>query len=133
MRIGQAAVSTGLSIDTIRFYEREGLIPQRERNAAGYRLYRDQDIRKLRSIGRAQGLGFTLHEIRELFLLDEIRDDGCAHVQEMIVTKLKQVKDKLESLRQIEESLSRAQARCHAVRSNREQCRCPVLEHLNDD
>ena len=66
MQIGRVAQSTGLSVDTIRFYERESLIPPAKRTDAGYRVYDESTVDRLQLIGRAQSLGFSLQEIREL-------------------------------------------------------------------
>src|SRR5258705_10608925 len=69
MQIGRVAQSTGLSVDTIRFYEKQSLIPLAQRTDAGYRVYDESTVDRLQLIGRAQSLGFSLQEIREFLLI----------------------------------------------------------------
>jgi DNA-binding transcriptional MerR regulator len=78
MQIGRVAQSTGLSVDTIRFYEKQSLIPLARRTDAGYRGYRVYDestVDRLQLIGRAQSLGFSLQDIRELLLIEDGQPD----------------------------------------------------------
>lgn len=130
MQIGHVAESTGLSIDTIRFYEKRGLVPPAQRTSGGYRVYKDADVNRLRFIGRAQCLGFSLQEIRELLLIEEGQPDGCSHVRSLIAAKVEQVKDKIAVLRRIEKQLLKAQGQCAAALTNSCGARCPVLEQL---
>jgi len=69
MQIGQLAAQAGVSVQTIRFYEREGLLPQPQRTASGYRAYESDDLHDVQFIRQAQELGFTLREIRDLLPL----------------------------------------------------------------
>jgi len=82
MQIGRVAQSTGLSVDTIRFYEKQSLIPLAQRTDAGYRVYDESTVDRLQLIGRAQSLGFSLQEIRELLLIEDGEPDGCSHVRD---------------------------------------------------
>jgi DNA-binding transcriptional MerR regulator len=79
--IGQLAKRGGVGIDTVRYYERNGLLAPRTRLASGYRRYGDSELARLRFIRRAQGLGFTLKEIKQLLVLSAQRDVGRAHAE----------------------------------------------------
>ncbi len=94
MQIGRVAQSTGLSVDTIRFYEKQSLIPPAQRTDAGYRVYDESTVDRLQLIGRAQSLGFSLQEIRELLLIEDGEPDGCSHVRDLIADKVRQVKER---------------------------------------
>lgn len=107
MQIGRVAQSTGLSVDTIRFYERQSLIPLARRTDAGYRVYDESTVDRLQLIGRAQSLGFSLQEIRELLLIEDNQPDGCSHVRDLIADKVKQVKEKITGLRRIQKRLAK--------------------------
>src|SRR5712671_368830 len=96
LQIGQVAHKTGLSIDAIRFYEKAGLLPQPARTQAGYRLYREQEVADLEFIQKAQQLGFSLNEIRELFSIQRHPQEACVHVRDLIAQKLTVVRSKIE-------------------------------------
>ena len=112
MQIGRVAQSTGLSVDTIRFYEKQSLIPLAQRTDAGYRVYDEGTVERLQLIGRAQSLGFSLQEIRELLLIEDGEPNGCSHVRDLIADKVRQVKEKIAGLRRIEKRLTKAQEEC---------------------
>src|SRR5215469_1175187 len=101
-KIGQVAQETGLSIDTIRFYEKEGLLREPERSEGGFRLYSARDIEHLHFIHKAQELGFSLAEIRELLLIQDERTEACTHVRDLIQHRLQAIRSKIEDLRQLE-------------------------------
>ena len=130
MQIGHVSNSTGLSVDTIRFYEKQGLVPPAQRTSGGYRVYKDADVNRLRFIGRAQSLGFSLQEIGELLLIQEGQPDGCSHVRNLIAAKLEQVKEKIGVLRNMESQLLVAQEQCAVALANACGPSCPVLEQL---
>ena len=79
MKIGELAQRAGVGIDTVRYYEREGLLPPAQRLASGYRVYAQDDVLRLRFVRRAKALGFTLPEIRDLLTLSSHRDDDMGH------------------------------------------------------
>ena len=97
LQIGRVAQRTGLSADTIRFYEKAGLLPRPARSSGGYRLYGEHAIADLEFIQKAQRLGFSLNEIRELFhlrILDDFRDsarpDNISIIRNRIILQLHQ-------------------------------------------
>jgi DNA-binding transcriptional MerR regulator len=130
MQIGQVAQSTGLSIDTIRFYEKQDLIPPARRTLGGYRVYEDRDIERLRFVSSAQNLGFSLQEIRELLVIEDSEGNGCSHVHDLVAAKISRVKEKITELRRIESRLTKAQKQCSAALVKSCDAECPVLEEL---
>ena len=130
MQIGRVAQSTGLSVDTIRFYEKQSLIPPAQRTDAGYRVYDESTVDRLQLIGRAQSLGFSLQEIRELLLIEDGEPDGCSHVRDLIADKVRQVKEKIAGLRRIEKRLAKAQEQCSTALKRSCSAQCPILQEL---
>jgi DNA-binding transcriptional MerR regulator len=130
LQIGQVAQRTGLTIDTIRFYEREALIPKPRRTSGGYRVYEQQEVERLLFIGQAQNLGFTLQEIRELLLIENSDKGGCSHVRDLVAGKIAQVKEKISELRRLESQLTKAQRLCSAALVEACTTECPVLDSL---
>lgn len=133
-KIGQVAQQTGLSIDTIRFYEKQGLLKRSPRTEGGFRLFGTSDVETLQFIRKAQELGFSLNVIRELLILRADHVPACSHVKELLEQKLKAVEQKIAELQSLERSLKRALQKCKrelkAAPSGHEEC-CPVLEEIN--
>lgn len=131
-QIGQVARKTGLSVDAIRYYEREGLLPPPSRTQGGYRLYREREVGDLEFIRRAQQLGFSLGEIRELISIQMRRQEACAHVRDLIAQKLSVVRGKIADLQRLEAGLAAALRQCgKALRQPAAQRdSCPVLEEI---
>jgi DNA-binding transcriptional MerR regulator len=130
MQIGQVAQSTGLSIDTIRFYEKQALVSPPRRTSGGYRVYDERDVERLRFVSRAQNLGFSLQEIRDLLLIENTEGNGCSHVHDLIAAKVDQVKKKIAELRRIESRLTKAQKQCSTALMKSCNAECPVLDEL---
>jgi DNA-binding transcriptional MerR regulator len=97
VHIGQAAKLAGVSVDTIRFYQRLGLIKGATRSAGGYRLFNGGQISDLKFVRHAQELGFSLNEIKDLLALRQ-KDHTCSDVQSMLKRKLTNVRKKIKSL-----------------------------------
>src|SRR5580658_3295200 len=132
LQIGQIAQKTGLSVDAIRFYEKAGLLPRPARTQGGYRLYQEQEVADLEFIQRAQQLGFSLNEIRELFSIQRHPHEVCEHVRDLIAQKLAVVRGKIAELRAMETELAGALRQCRtALRqpAKHRDC-CPVLEAI---
>jgi DNA-binding transcriptional MerR regulator len=130
MQIGRVAQSTGLSVDTIRFYEKLSLIPPPQRTGAGYRVYDECTVDRLQLIGRAQSLGFSLQEIRELLLIEDGESGGCSHVRNLIAAKVEQVREKIAGLRRMERRLAKAQEQCSTALKRSCSAQCPILQEL---
>src|SRR5260370_5141768 len=111
-KIGEVAQETGLSIDTIRFYEKQGLLKRSPRTEGGFRLFALSDIETLKFVRKAQELGFSLNEIRELLILLSDHVPACSHVKELLDQKLTAVEQKIAELQSLERSLKRALQKC---------------------
>ena len=132
-KIGQVARDTGLSIDAIRFYEKEGLLRSSARTEGGFRLFANREVAALKFIRNAQELGFSLQQIRELLLLQEESLGACQHVRDLLKQKIQSVQSKIEELRRLEKSLKRAVRQCEQSFGRAAKCRkgcCPVLDEL---
>jgi DNA-binding transcriptional MerR regulator len=132
-KIGQVARQTGLSIDTIRFYEKQGLSKRPVRTEGGFRVFGSEEIQALKFVREAQELGFSLDEIRELLILKADHVPACSHVKDMLEHKLAGIEQKIQELRSLERSLNRALHKCKRGLRNtgrgHEEC-CPVLEQI---
>jgi DNA-binding transcriptional MerR regulator len=134
LQIGQVAQKTGLSVDAIRFYEKAGLLPRPARTQGGYRLYQEREVADLEFIQKAQQLGFSLNEIRELFSIQRHPHEVCVHVRDLIAQKLGVVRAKIAELQRLETELAGALRQCRtALREpSKHQDSCPVLEAINE-
>lgn len=125
--IGELAEQTGLTRDTIRYYESAGVLPEAERSESGYRVYGSDDIERIAFVGQAQTLGLTLEEIAEIL---EIVGDGrepCVHVRRRLSLRLDQTRDRIARLRELERRLVDTLARSEGT-SAEPGCRCHIIE-----
>lgn len=127
MKIGTVAKQTGLGIETIRYYERQGLLDQPARKASGYRDYDERVIARLAFIIRAKELGFTLVEIAELLGLWFDASTTCCDVRRKAERKIQDVETKIKSLQSIKRSLKQLIDQCQQ-RGTLEEC--PLLQGL---
>jgi MerR family mercuric resistance operon transcriptional regulator len=128
MKIGQLAERVGVSVQTLRYYERRGLLPEPERTESGYRSYDHNAYRRLRFILMAKGLGFTLSEIQELI---DLRVDPATSVEDVRARahrKIQITKDKIADLERLLAGLERLVARCDAGGSPHE---CVLMHSLD--
>ena len=123
----ELARRTGCSLETIRYYEKIGMMPHPPRTAAGYRVYDEGHVSRLRFILRARDLGFTIEKIHGLLALVDGGDQTCAEVKERTERHLADVRAKIADLKQIEKVLSTTAARC----SGDDVPECAVLETLD--
>ena len=123
--IGKLADTAGVSSDTLRYYEREGLIEPAGKSPAGYRLYDKDSARRLRFIRQAQQCGFTLAEIRELLVLRGRDAARCGDVRKRAVEKKRQLEGKIRSMRAISKVLDLLIANC--VDETRPVGECAIL------
>jgi len=130
LQIGQVAQQTGLTVDAIRFYEKERLLAKALRSTGGFRLYGSDHIEQLRFIQKAQTIGFSLGEIRELILIQDDQVETCSHVRDLIRQKLATVQQKMNELAQIEGQLKEALQKCNRQlrKTSARHDRCPVLD-----
>jgi MerR family copper efflux transcriptional regulator len=128
MTIGRFAKATGVNIDTIRYYERNGLIPEPVRRASGYREYRTADVERLRFILRAKALGFTLAEVAELLSLSADRD--VRGVKRRAEHRLVQVEHKIKELQRVRRGLKTLIDACPG---HGDLERCPIVAALTGE
>jgi MerR family copper efflux transcriptional regulator len=118
----------GVGVETVRFYEREGLLEEPPRRASGYRQYSEQVVTRLRFIKRAQRLGFSLKEISELLQLRVDAQTSCEEVKLRTETKLAEVERKLVELQRMRHALLQVHSLCTGQGPTG---RCPMLEALD--
>lgn len=123
---GQLAKETGCNAETIRYYEKETLLPEPRRSEKGYRLYGDKDVKRLNFIRRSRELGFTITEIRELLSLVDNHNYTCSDISAITETHIDVVKSKIADLNKILKSLQVMVKACNAGDSPE----CPIIEEL---
>ncbi|GIX11806.1 helix-turn-helix domain-containing protein [Elioraea sp.] len=122
----ELARRTGCNLETIRYYEKIGMMPDPPRTASGYRVYDEGHVSRLRFILRARELGFSIEEIRGLLALVDGGTQTCAEVKERTERHLADVRAKIADLRRIERVLAATAAKC----TGNEVPDCPVLDAL---
>ncbi|WP_090451190.1 heavy metal-responsive transcriptional regulator [Dyella sp. OK004] len=130
LTIGAVAKRVGVAIDTIRYYEREGLLPEPERRASGYRSYDEGAVRQLRFIRRAKDLGFTLEEIRDLLALSADRHRGVKAVKKRAQERLAAIDERIAELTRVRNGLEQLVEACPGHGSPEQ---CPILRALVDE
>jgi MerR family mercuric resistance operon transcriptional regulator len=128
LTIGELAKRGGVNLETIRYYEREGLIAKPPRTSAGYRIFPDDAPRRLRFVKRAQELGFSLREIKELLALRVEPGKTRADVRLRAQAKIADIDQKLRTLRKMKNALVKLTAACHGSGSLSD---CPILEGMD--
>ena len=126
MHIGELARSVDCSVETVRYYERAGLLPKTARAANGYRIYTDEHLKLLRLIRRARSLGFSQAQVRELSALATSQASPCNEVWALTKQQLILVAEKQAKLQRVAAALSKLAAACEQG----DHTRCPVLEEL---
>lgn len=129
MKIGEAAKLTGLGIETIRFYEREGLIKP-EKLSSGYRTYTDDLILKMKFIIQAKSLGFSLKETKELLSLHANTKSKCSSVRKKAQSKVNEIEQKLDQLKSMRTVLKKLIKTCESEGTT--DC-CPILDAICKD
>jgi len=128
LTIGKLAAETGVGIETIRYYERSGILPLPDRLPSGYRVYSRENVRQLRFIKEAQTLGFTLQEISELLGMTVDPTADCASVNAAARAKIEQVDAKLKLLRKIKKNLTLLAGYCPG--DGQPLSECNIINHL---
>lgn len=126
MKIGEAAAASGCHIETIRYYERVGLLPRPARTDSGYRHYTADEVRRLRFITRGRELGFGLDEIRSLLTLSDDASLSCADVDQLARHHLGEIRERIRELTRMAKELERTIAGCQG--GNR--AHCTILDSL---
>ena len=128
MTIGQLAERSGVGVETVRFYERRGLLPRPPRPGEGFRQYSAEAVARIVFIRRAKQLGFSLREIKELLQLRVRSTSNCGSVKRRAESKLTDIEAKIADLRRMKRSLGKLVAACDQREATDE---CPVLEALD--
>jgi MerR family mercuric resistance operon transcriptional regulator len=124
--IGALSKQTGCNIETIRYYEREGLLPNPPRTEGGHRVYNEEHLKRLTFIRRSRELGFTLEEVRGLLRMVDGEHYTCAQVKSLTLDHLEDVRGKLADLKKLEKVLKQLADRC----TGDETPDCPIVEAL---
>lgn len=124
LTIGQVAKMGGVNIETIRYYERQGLLPPPPRLESGYRQYPEATVNRVRFIKRAQELGFSLKEVTELLSLRVGPDATCGDVKKMADGKIAEIDGKIRTLEKMRDALTHLVETCEESRQAEE---CPIL------
>ena len=127
LTIGQLAKRADVGVETVRFYERKGLLEEPDRRASGYRQYDEDVVRRLEFIRRAKELGFTLKEIKELLSLKIDPSTTCADVKGRAETKIKDIESKIRTLQRMKRALVKVTKSCSGSGPTSE---CPILEAI---
>ena len=127
-QIGKLAKEAQVKTDTIRFYEKIGLMPKPAQSESGYRHYAIDDLKRLRFIIRAKGMGFTLAEIKELLAIKLSSKNKCEAVYTESQHKIKIIDQKLNELKKMKTALGKLMEQCH--RENHHPGECPILDVL---
>jgi MerR family mercuric resistance operon transcriptional regulator len=125
---GELAKEGGVNLETVRYYERQGLLPKPPRSPSGYRLFPSDSVRRVRFIKRAQELGFSLKEIKELLALRVSTSSTASDVKKRAEAKVADIEEKIQTLRAMKKALARLTATCCGEGSASE---CPILESLS--
>lgn len=125
---GELARRVGIGIESLRFYERKKILSKPARTQSGYRLYEESQVQRLRFVKKAQVLGFTLEEIRELLDLVENSRLKCGTVKTLAEEKIREVELKITDLKNLKDALVNLTSQCDSEKSIRQ---CPIIESLS--
>jgi MerR family mercuric resistance operon transcriptional regulator len=130
LSIGEVARRAAVHVETLRYYERRGLVARPARGRSNYRRYPPETVRRIRFVKRAQELGFSLKEIKELLSLKAAPQARCEDVRERAVAKMCDIETRIRSLRRMKRALTKLVAECEGQRPVSD---CPILESLNTE
>jgi MerR family mercuric resistance operon transcriptional regulator len=126
--IGELSRRTGVNIETIRYYERSGVMPRPPRTGGGHRAYTQDFVKRLAFVSRSRQLGFSLEEIRSLLGLVDEHEYTCADVRELTLRHAAEARRKIADLKKLERTLKEMAAQCHGDRVPD----CPIVDALFD-
>jgi DNA-binding transcriptional MerR regulator len=130
---GQLARRAQINLETVRFYEQEGLLAPPSRTPSGYRKFGEAAIDRLAFVKRAKALGFSLEDIRELLVIHDEHANACVEVRDLVQNKLAIVRSKKEELEKLEADLTSALRKCNRALQQKKSERsesCPVLKQM---
>ena len=126
LTIGQLASEAGVTVETVRFYQRRGLLAEPDRPPGGIRRYSSADTERIRFIKAAQRLGFSLDDVEELLRLED--GTHCSQARRLAERKLTEIRSKIDDLRRIESALDEMVGRCRATRG---KVSCPLIASVH--
>jgi len=129
LTIGQVAAKIGCNRETIRYYEKERLLPEPGRTEGGHRLYSEELVKRLVFIRRARELGFSMDKVRQLLSIVDRKQVSCGHVKRLTVSHLQDVRAKIKDLRNMERTLSAIFEQC----SGENIPDCPIIDVLQNN
>ncbi|MEL3955282.1 heavy metal-responsive transcriptional regulator [Stenotrophomonas bentonitica] len=129
MNIGQLARQAGVPIDTVRYYERQQLLPTARLSAGGYRVFSEADLTRLQFIRRAKALGFSLDEVADLLGFSDQRGQDMAQIRDSAVNKLAGIEQRINELQRMHRALKHLVEACPGHGDN---AQCPILSALTD-
>lgn len=129
LTIGAVARQAGVHIETLRYYERKGIVPRPPRTSSNYRVYPEDTVRRVRIVKRAQELGFSLNEIKELLALRATRGAKCDDVRRRALHKIEEIEQKVQTLQAMKDALRKLVKECASA--NAPVSDCPILEALD--
>ena len=129
-RVGEIARQAGVNLQTIHYYERQGLLPRPPRTESNYRVYPQDAVRRVQFIKRAQELGFTLKEIKELLSLRAAPRARCADVRSRAQAKVRSIDEKMHTLQAMRRALSKLIGECSGKGP---VTQCPILDALDSE
>ena len=127
VKIGELAKRTGCLVETIRYYEREGLLLEPARSEGNYRLYRETDVERLQFIRHCRSLDMTLEEIRNLLRFRDAPDDNCGDVNALLDEHIEHVANRIKELKLLQEKLRGLRSLCRKARAIKD---CGILQSL---
>lgn len=128
LTIGEVAAGAKVNIETMRYYERRGLVPKPPRSVSNYRVYPEDTVKRVRFVKRAQELGFSLKEIKELLTLRASPRARCGDIRERASEKIEDIDAKIRTLRAMRKSLSKLVSECSGKGPI---TNCPILEAID--
>lgn len=130
LQIGEVAVQSGVSVDTVRYYERRQLIKRPVRSTGNFRLFAPEAVERIKFIKQAQELGFSLDEIREL-LTSANGIDECRHVRDLLRVKLDEIDERMKKLRDFRQTLQENLTECEReISEHGQDAHCPVIVNI---
>lgn len=122
LTVGKLAKSAGINVETVRFYERVGILPPPEKSAAGYRIYTEQSVNRLRFVCRAKALGFSLEEIKGLLALYQKPNTDCEEICHQARLKYTDIEQRIADLMKIRDALKQLEKDCPGGGRSLDEC-----------
>lgn len=128
MKIGELAKATDTQVETIRFYEQEGLLPKPARTEGNFRIYGEHHLQRLIFIRHCRSLDMTLNEIRQLLRFKDLPNENCGSVNSLLDAHIETVANRIKELRQLEKQLKELRELCQ---TNQDSAHCGILNELS--